>query len=340
MLKIVQDILNQEYRDNSIGQYLMALGVLLITLGFLHYVFEFAYQQLSKVKNNSFRTVLSLNLKNVSWPLYAAVSVYLASEQLNLKDLERVELGQLLLVVSTYYIIKVLHDWILFIVSRRMDGVKKEEAFDPSKLGILNGLVSLLLWTVGGITILPYFGVNVTALTTSLGITGLVIAFSLQNILADLFASISIYFDKPFQLGDFIQMGEESGQVIRIGLKTTRLRTLQGEELIISNKELSNSRIHNLKRMETRRVQFQFGILPTTDTTKFRHLPTSIKEIVEKQPLTRFDRAHLKEFTPATLNFEIVYFLSSNNYNIFMNTQQEINMQILEHFEREEIKMM
>lgn len=175
-------------------------------------------------------------------------------------------------------------------------------------------------------------GVEVTTLIAGLGIGGIAVALALQSILSDLFASLSISLDKPFVLGDFIMVGDMLGSVEQIGLKTTRIRSLSGEQLIFANTDLLNSRIRNFKRMEQRRIVFRLGVLYETTADQLRSIPPMIREVIEAQPDTRFDRAHFFSFDDYALTFEVVYFVLSADYNKYMDIQQAINLAIFERF--------
>lgn len=171
-------------------------------------------------------------------------------------------------------------------------------------------------------------GVEITALLASLGIGGIAIALALQNVLSDLFASLSITLDKPFVIGDFIIVGDLLGTVENIGLKTTRIRSLSGEQLVFSNNDLLSSRIRNFKRMTERRVVFSFGVTYQTAREKLERIPGIVTRIIQSQEKTRFDRAHFKEFGASALNFEVVYYVLSSDYNIYMDIQQAINLEL------------
>lgn len=181
-------------------------------------------------------------------------------------------------------------------------------------------------------------GVEVTTLIASLGIGGIAVALAVQNILADLFASLSIAFDKPFVIGDFIIIDNYMGTIEHIGLKTTRIRSLSGEQIIMSNNDLLSSRIRNYKRMYERRVVFTIGVVYQTSVQQLKEIPVLIKEIIEVQKLTRFDRAHFKEYGKFSLNFEVVYYVLSSDYNVYMNTQEAINLQIYSIFLQKHIE--
>lgn len=180
------------------------------------------------------------------------------------------------------------------------------------------------------LTVLANIGVNITAFVASLGIGGIAIALALQTILGDLFASLSIGLDKPFEVGDFIVVDDLQGTVEYIGIKTTRLRSLSGEQLIRSNAELLKSAIHNYKRMSERRVLFTFGITHQTSGEKITELTQTIREIITAISITRFDRAHFVSIGESSLNFEVVYYLQSSEYNVYMDTQQRVNLELMQ----------
>ncbi len=175
-------------------------------------------------------------------------------------------------------------------------------------------------------------GVEVTALIASLGIGGIAVALAVQNILSDLFASLSIALDKPFVIGDFIVIGDLAGTVVHIGLKTTRLRSLWGEELIFANSDLLSSRIKNYKGMEERRVSFTVGVTYETPPEQLRRIPAMVEAIVASLDDVRFDRAHFKGFGDFSLDFEIVYYVLSADYNLYMARQQAINLALVDRF--------
>lgn len=186
---------------------------------------------------------------------------------------------------------------------------------------------------------LDNLGVDVTTLITGLGIGGVAIALATQNILGDLFASLSIVLDKPFVVGDFIRTGEDLGRVEQIGLKTTRVRSLSGELLVFSNSDLLQSRIRNYKQMEERRILFRIGVVYQTAPARLRRIPLIVREIIERQQAVRFDRAHFAAFGDSSYDFEFVYFVGSPDYNAYMDTQQAINLAIVDAFAAEKIEL-
>jgi small-conductance mechanosensitive channel len=197
--------------------------------------------------------------------------------------------------------------------------------------------VKIFAWTMVLLLTLDNFGVNVTALITGLGIGGVAVALAVQNVLGDVLAALAIVLDKPFVIGDFIIVGTELGTVEQIGIKTTRVRSLGGEQIIFSNAELLQSRIRNYKRMEERRVVFGFRVLYTTPREKLQLVPQIAREAVLERERVRFDRAHVARFGDSGLEIEVVYYVLSPDYNVYMDTQQAINFAILRRLNEEGI---
>ena len=196
----------------------------------------------------------------------------------------------------------------------------------------------LVLWTIIFITALDKFGVNVTTLVTGLGIGGVAIALAVQNVLGDLFAALSIVFDKPFDVGDAIAVDQVAGTVERIGLKTTRIRSLSGEQIIISNSELLKSRIRNYKRQLDRRVVFTTDITYDTSADVVARIPGMIREVISTQNPVRFDRSHFTQYTDSALRIETVYYVLDADYTRYLDIQQTINLELLRRFTTEQIK--
>jgi len=213
---------------------------------------------------------------------------------------------------------------------------------DPGASTMIRALglcAKLALSAVLGLFVLHNAGVDVTALVAGLGIGGVAVALALQNILTDVFSSIAILFDKPYQVGDFIAVGDSMGTVERIGLKTTRIRSQSGEQLVFSNGELLKSRIRNFKRMSERRVEFSVGVVYQTPYSKVELIPSMLREIVGGHDRVRLERANFKEFGESSLTFECVYFVRDLAYEAYLGIQEMINLQILRRFQEEEIEL-
>ncbi len=196
----------------------------------------------------------------------------------------------------------------------------------------------LLIWILALILVLDNFGVDVTAMVAGLGVGGIAVAFAFQNILKDIFGSFSIVFDKPFVMGDFISAGEHMGTVEEIGTKTTRLRSLSGELIVISNNDLLSSRIRNFGNMQERRVVFTIRVQYGTPAAKVEKIPTMIRNMLEKYEDIRFDRSHFQQFTDYGLQFETVYIVLVPDFGRMMDIQQEVNLNLYRTFEKEGIR--
>jgi len=214
-------------------------------------------------------------------------------------------------------------------VERRFGDDPASHGSSASRAAVIGFLLRLGLWSLVLLLALDTLGFNVSTLLTSLGIGGIAVALAVQNILGDLFASLSIAMDQPFVIGDFIIVGDCLGTVQFVGLKTTRIRSLSGEQIVISNSELLKSRIRNYKKMVERRAVFELCLAHRTPPGQVAGLPDRLRRIIEAQPGVRFDRAHFKEFAEAGLKFEAVYYLLNPDMNVYMDTQQAINLEIL-----------
>lgn len=217
--------------------------------------------------------------------------------------------------------------------------VKKEK--DKAKKQALKGIITIIkiiVWSIFLIILLDNLGIKISALVAGLGIGGIAIALAAQTVLGDLFSYFIIFFDRPFEIGDFIVVGDYRGTVANIGLKTTRLNSLGGEQLIFSNQDLTNSRISNYKRMERRRVVFQFGVIYQTTLAQLKKIPGIVEEIITQISEATFDRAHFASYADFSLNYEVAYYVYNRDYKKYMDIQQEINFQLKEAFEKQGIE--
>ncbi|MFW2405615.1 MAG: mechanosensitive ion channel family protein [Gammaproteobacteria bacterium] len=224
------------------------------------------------------------------------------------------------------------------IVERRRQHELEDDPGAVAAVDMLGFMGRIAIWSLVLLLALDNLGVNITALVAGLGVGGIAVALAAQNILGDLFASLSIVLDKPFVVGDFIIIDDYLGSVERVGIKTTRVRSLSGEQLIFSNNDLLSGRIRNYGRMFERRVVFSIGVTYQTPVEHLRRIPEIIREAIESQDRTRFDRAHFQKHGDFALIFEAVYYVLSPEYNLYMDTQQAINLFIHEQFAREGIE--
>jgi len=233
-----------------------------------------------------------------------------------------------LLIQTTLWALEVFNVW----VTRYEQRARARDTGDATIVGLISFVGRTAICAIAVLMILDNLGFNITTLVASLGIGGIAIALAVQNVLADLFASLSIGLDKPFVVGDFIIVGDMMGTVEHVGLKTTRLRSLSGEQLIFSNTDLLQSRIRNYKRMYERRIVFKFGVLYDTPRDALGRLPGIVREIIESQDGVRFDRAHFFSFGDSSLDFEVVYYVLDADFNHYMDIQQAINLAMIDRF--------
>jgi len=225
-----------------------------------------------------------------------------------------------------------------FWLSKTIEARMQQDASTVTTITALGFVGKVALWSVVALLVLDNLGINITAIVAGLGIGGIALALATQRVLGDVLASLSIVLDKPFALGDFIVVQGDMGTVEHIGLKTTRIRSLSGEQIVVSNSDLLESRIQNFKRMEERRVVFGIGVTHDTTYDQLSRINAMVKSIVESQPSVRFDRAHFKQYSLSALEFEVVYYVLSADFNTHMDIQHAINLELYRQFEETGIR--
>lgn len=219
--------------------------------------------------------------------------------------------------------------------------VSRQPQDDEARLATAMGAISFIarvgVWALVGLLVLSALNINITALVAGLGIGGVAVALAAQSVLGDLFASLSILLDRPFAVGHFIVVGDMAGTVEHVGIKSTRVRSLSGEEIVQSNTSLLSGRIHNYRHLLDRRVLFGFGVTYDTPYEKLAEIPAIVREIILGIGTTRFDRTHFKEYGDSALNFEVVYYVLSPDYNLYMDIQQRINLELFKRFEEQDV---
>lgn len=245
--------------------------------------------------------------------------------------------GAAIMVITTYYLIRFFN-----FASHRIVTLYMEQRGEPphriKQAGGMMTVIKVLTWLMGIIMLADNLGYNVTTIIAGLGVGGIAIALAAQSILGDLFSYIVIFFDKPFEIGDFIVMDDNSGVVEKIGIKTSHVRSLDGQQLIMPNSEMAKSVIQNFKRLQRRRIVFSIGVVYYTPAKKLRSIPGIIKDIISQQENTDFDRVHLKSFGDFSINYEIVYYVNSADYLQYMDAHHQICLNIFEQFEKMKIE--
>lgn len=324
---------------NSVQDYFVAAGILFLFILFAALMKKVVMHRLHRWSGHSVGTLDAVFVRQLNRSLLPAIYViglYSAVQYLVLPVQVMHILNSIFIILLTLLATKILIAAITFAIGRYWGKYHHDEAIQ-SMAGI-SGIISLVLWGLSVVFLLDNLGLKVSAIVAGLGIGGIAVALAAQAILGDLFSYFVIFLDRPFQVGDFLIVDDKIGAIEHIGLKTTRMRSLSGEELVFSNKDLTDSRIHNFKKMERRRVVFTFGLTYTTPVHQLHKIPGMIRSIVETFDDVTFDRAHFKEFGAFSLNFEVVYFIVGSDYNRYMDIQQHINLSICEKFKKQKIE--
>lgn len=335
------DFLQTVLLGNTVQAWLTALGGTLVIFVVVRFLVRFAHKRVTAIAARTMTRVddiIGALLGKTQTAFLLLVAVFFASLPLTLPAQ-----GQALLtsiaVIALLVQAGIWASTVLTLALQRYAELQLAE--DTAALTTMNAVSfvgRLILWSIVLLLALDNVGIDITALVTGLGIGGIAVALAVQNILGDLFASLTIVLDKPFVLKDFLIVGDFLGSVEHIGLKTTRLRSLSGEQLVFSNADLLGSRIRNYGRMFERRVVFTLGVVYQTPRSKIEAIPGIIRAAIESQERTRFDRAHFKAFGPYSLDFEAVYYVLVPDYTAYMDIQQAINLFIHERFEAEGIE--
>lgn len=337
----VSQWLNTSFWGNNLTDYLWAFVWLIVSLLCLKVLQSLVMSRLKRLAKKTSTPIDDTLLKivtSIKPPLYFFIAFYFAVNTLELSNKIQVILNGVFIGWLIFQAISTIQILIDIIAAKYID---KQEDQGETKLAVdtLKLIAKIGLWVMGGLLILSNLGIQVTSLVAGLGIGGIAVALAVQNVLGDLLSSFSIYFDKPFKIGDFIIVGDKMGTVEKIGIKTTRIKALQGEEIVIPNAKLTSEVIQNFKKMKKRRVSFSFGVTYETPSKRLEDIPKLIEKIVSNQEFADFDRAHFKEFGDSALIFEVVYHVTTSEYNLYMDTQQAINLELLDSLSKFNVSM-
>ena len=330
-------MLNKTLWGNTIDTWLIALGIsvgLLLAVKLIRDLLVRRFFKLDRSRADDVNALIAAMVKSVSMPIVALLFFYIGAQGLKIPEKMSIWVSALAMIAVIIQIAR----WGNVLISFWFKRYQKKYVHDTGErittLRALTLVGRTALFSIAALLALDNVpGVKITTLVASLGIGGIAVAMALQNILGDIFASLSILLDKPFVVGDFIIVETHMGAVEYIGLKTTRIRSLSGEQLIFSNSDLLKSRIRNYKRMAERRVVFSIGVVYQTDHDTLKKIPDMIRKIIEEQDQVRFDRCHFQGYGEFSLNFETVYYVLSPDYNRYMDIQQAINLAIFRQFE-------
>ena len=333
-------ILNQEVFRNRVADYLVFAAILFG--GFL-IVTTLKRMILWRLRRWAETTVTKVDdflidiFRKMVVPLAYYGVFFLAAKNLNLNPFpERViEVAGIFLIA--FLVAQFLVASAKFGIRSYSETTEKGSARERALKGFMS-LIRIVVWGLAAVFFLDNLGFRINSVIAGLGIGGIAIALAAQNVLGDLFAYFIIMFDRPFEIGDFIVVGDSMGVIDRFGVKTTRISSLGGEQIIISNKDLTDSRVRNYRRMERRRVVFRLGVTYQTPLDKLQEIPGIIAGIIRGIEETAFDRAHFFSYGDFSLVFEVVYYVTGSDYTRYMNIQEQINFRIHEEFEKRKIE--
>lgn len=329
-------MLDSIFLNNSFRNWIYALIAVFLSFTVLRILFRLLHHRVLKIAKKTKTDIddlIAALLKKINSLVLLVFSLYIGSLFLLLPERVKILLGKLIIISLLLQVAIWGNNLILYLVNRYSKQRMQEDAEGATSFSVLSFVLRIVLWSIIVLLALDNLGIDITALIAGLGVGGIAVALAVQNILGDLFASLSIVMDKPFVIGDFIVLDTLSGTVEYIGLKTTRLRSLTGEQLIISNSDLLKSRIRNFRRMYERRILFTLGVLYQTPLEKLQMIPRIVQKIIESKDKVRFDRAHFKEYGNFSLNYEIVYWVKDPDFKVYMDIQQSINFEIFQKFQ-------
>ncbi|MFQ5352739.1 MAG: mechanosensitive ion channel family protein, partial [Candidatus Binatia bacterium] len=333
--------LELEYLGNSVGRWLAASVAALVTLVAVTVAKRTVSRGLSSLARRTTVKIddLVVALLGATRPwVMVAIALYVGAQVPQLPENIRGLIGGVLVVALAVQVILwgnlAISFWLAtrFVTGEQAPGEGAEQPElqleSSAAFGAVGFVARLLLYSAVVLLALDNLGVDISALLAGIGVGGIAIALATQNVLGDVFNSLSIVLDKPFEVGDFIVVGDVRGNVERIGVKTTRLRSLQGEQIVFANSDLVGSRIQNYKSMKERRVQFQFGVTYQTSADQLAAIPDMVRDIMAAVGSVRLDRVHFQGYGDFALIFEVVYYIQSADYVAFMDKQQEINLEL------------
>ncbi|MCU0356953.1 MAG: mechanosensitive ion channel family protein [Cyclobacteriaceae bacterium] len=333
----MEQMLENVYWGNTIHDYGIAA---IIIVGGIILLRLFRNRLLNRLKAWTSKTETTIDdylvegLEKFALPILNYAILYWGLHYLSLSEKVSRVVSIVTSVVIVYFVIRI----ILTIIRKSLESYVLKQENGEYKLKQITGImivINIAVWALGFVFLFDNLGYDVTAIITGLGIGGIAIALAAQNILGDLFNYFVIFFDRPFEVGDFIVVDDKRGTVDFIGIKTTRIKSISGEQIVISNSNLTSSRLHNFRRLEQRRAIFSIGVVYGTPLEKLKKIPSLITQIVESEPLTTPDRVHFATYGEFSLNFEVVFFVQSADYTQYMDIIQDVNYRIYEAFEQE-----
>jgi len=339
----MKEFFEQTFFGNTVYAYAIALGTFIAGIIIINIFKRIVLYRLRKWSEKTTTTIDDFLIKGIEKsviPVLYLILLYLSVKTLVLPEKVSDAVTKIIIILATFFFIRVITSTLKYFLYSYVR--KKSHADDAERrLKQISGItliINFVIWAVGFVFLLDNLGFEISAVIAGLGIGGIAIALAAQTILGDLFSYFVIFFDRPFEIGDFVVLGEYTGTIEYIGIKTTRIRSLSGEQIIVSNTDLTNSRIRNFKRMERRRVIFTLGVVYQSTYNQLTEITEIVKSIIEEHQDVAYDRGHFKSYGDFSLNFEFVYYILSSDYNKYMDTQQSINLKIYSEFEKRGIE--
>ncbi len=335
LVELIEDYLNLGQLESEVAASIITFTLALV-IGWIAY---FAFRRyLSRWAERTQTKIDDEILRNIRAPVLLLALLLGAFYGLQILSFLRPysEPLQLIFTVAQILIITLIVVRIVNVLTAWFgERAKRKKRVSVHVLFVLRTVIRAIVYIFAFLAILVVFRVDLSGAVVGLGVGGIAIALALQNVLSDVFSAFSIFFDRPFEVGDFIVVGDYSGTVTKIGIKSTRLQLLQGEELVMSNRQLTTTSLRNFRKLKKRRVVFRIKVAANTPSEKLEKIPSMITKIIEKNEQAEFDRAHLMEFGDFSLDFEIVYYMKTSDYGKYLDTQQQINFDILDAFKDE-----
>jgi small-conductance mechanosensitive channel len=345
----LSEIINNLLQENGIqvspivGEILAALTFFFLAFVIGLIVYHLFEHYFSKWAEKTATTLDDEIIKNIKKPIYffvILIGALYGLDQLSVLDPYGLEVSQIFtiaeILLAIFIIIRIINILMTWYAERLAK--QRKVTIDNRILNVFKKFLQAIVFVLGFVLILHVFNVNLSGIVVGLGVGGIAIAFALQNILSDVFSAFSIYFDRPFEVGDYIVVGTNGGTVTKIGLKSTRVQLLEGEEMIISNHEVTSGKIRNLQKMPRRRVEFIIRVSPNVQLNMLKKIPAVLKETIESCTEVQFDMVHLREVGSFSYNFEVVYYINTGNYKQYLDIHDRVIYAISERFKKEGIE--
>jgi small-conductance mechanosensitive channel len=342
------DFINQLFRNNNlninplIGESIAATIFFFLALfagWVIYHIFEHYFSKWAKKTKTTLDDEIVKNTKRPIYFFVIIVGFYYAIEQLTILIPHKYIIKQIFLVAEVFLVAYIITRIINVFLSWNTERIVKtgKKTISSNILRVFKNILHVFVYIFALLYLLYVSKIDLSGALVGLGVTGIAIAFALQNILGDLFSAFTIYFGRPFEIGDYIIIGEDGGTVKKIGLRSTRIQLLEGEEMIISNREITSGKVRNLQKMPRRRVEFIIRVSPNVQLKKLKKVPSVLKETVESCKPAEFNMVHLREVGPFSYNFEVVYYLNTGDYTQYLDVHDRVIFAIRERFEKEGI---